>query len=83
MAKPWIGQKVTLKCLSDGFPTPNVTWTKPDRREIKKVLAKENTVTVVMNSDEDFGIYTCKAENGLGAATSTIQVQQISTYVVQ
>ena len=83
MAKSWISQKVILKCLSDGFPTPNVTWTKPDGKEIKRVLAKENTMTVVMNIDEDFGSYTCKAENGLGAATSTVQVQQISTYVVQ
>ena len=79
MSKSWIGQKVTLKCVSDGYPTPTVTWKKADGSEIKKVTAEENTAPVVMKVDKDFGLYTCKADNGLGAPSiRTVQVQQIS-----
>ena len=78
-SKSWIGQKVTLKCVSDGYPTPALTWKKPDGSEIKKVTAEENTVTVVMKVDQDFGLYTCKAGNGLGAPSIlSVQVPQIS-----
>ena len=79
MSKSWIGQKVTLKCVSDGFPTPSLTWKKADGSEIKTVSGEENTVIVVMKADQDFGLYTCKADNGLGAPSiRTVQVQQIS-----
>ena len=79
VSKSWIGQKVTLKCVSDGFPTPALTWKKANESEIKKVTAEENTVTIVMRGDQDFGLYTCKADNGVGAPSiRTLQVQQIS-----
>jgi len=39
-------------------------------------------VDAVMKDDEDFGLYTCQAENGVGAtATSTVEVKQISKLV--
>ena len=70
---------MTLKCSSDGFPTPTLTWKKTDGNELKKVTAEENTVTVVMKADEDFGLYTCNADNGVGAPSiHTVEVQQIS-----
>ena len=79
VSKSWIGQIVMLECLSDGFPTPTLTWKKQDGHELKKVTAEENTVTVVMKADQDFGLYTCKADNGVGAPSiHTLQVQQIS-----
>ena len=39
--KSWIGQKVTLKCESDGVPTPTLTWYKPDGNELHAITAKE------------------------------------------
>ena len=37
-------------------------------------------MTVMMKGDHDFGFYTCKAENGFGAAVSrTLQLQQIKS----
>ena len=84
MAKSWIGQSVTLKCVSDGFPIPAVTWIKPDGNIIKKVNSKENTVTVVMTADQDFGFYNCTTNNGVGdASTRTVQVQQISKSIIR
>lgn len=29
-----VGQTVTLKCQSDGVPTPTLTWYQPDGNEI-------------------------------------------------
>ncbi|CAH3158669.1 unnamed protein product [Pocillopora meandrina] len=63
--KSWIGQAVTLKCLSDGVPTPTLSWYKPEGSEINRVTAKENEVKVPLRGDQDFGHYKCIAANGL------------------
>ena len=78
-SQSWVGQTITLKCVADGVPTPTMTWRKPGGTEVKKVTALKNTKDVKMESDKDFGNYTCKATNGVGAAaTITLQVHQIS-----
>ncbi|CAH3158610.1 unnamed protein product, partial [Pocillopora meandrina] len=63
--KSWIGQTVTLKCLSDGVPTPTLSWYKPEGSEINRVTARENKVQVPLRGDQDFGHYKCIAANGL------------------
>ena len=78
-SESWIGQTVTLKCVSDGIPTPTITWIKPNGSVLNSVISKENTVRVGTTDDQDFGTYTCKADNGFGHyAKRTIQLQQIS-----
>ena len=77
--KSWIGRTVTLKCVSDGVPTPTVTWYKPDGGELIAVTAKEHTVDVNMAGDGDFGDYKCVTDNGIKPAdTATVTVLQIS-----
>ncbi|XP_022795733.1 opioid-binding protein/cell adhesion molecule homolog isoform X1 [Stylophora pistillata] len=61
----WVGQALTLKCQSDGVPTPTLTWYKPDGNEIFRVTNKEITVQVALKDSGDFGDYKCVAENGL------------------
>ena len=79
VAKAWIGQTVKLLCLADGSPAPTVTWIKPDGSKLHSVTSKENTIQVNMSYDQDFGLYTCKADNGFGlAANQTIEIDQIS-----
>ena len=79
--KSWIGQTVTLKCVSDGVPTPTVTWYKPDGSELIPRRAKENTFNVNMAGDGDFGDYKCVADNGFKPADiATVTVQQISKF---
>jgi len=56
---------VTLKCVSDGVPTPTLTWYKPGGIEINSVTAKESTVEVFLSDEHDFGEYKCTAYNGL------------------
>ena len=76
--KSWIGQTVTLKCVSDGVPTPTLTWYKPDGSQISSNTATEYTVNVKMNVDQDFGDYKCNANNGLTPADNKIvSIKQI------
>ncbi|XP_066025011.1 uncharacterized protein [Pocillopora verrucosa] len=63
--KSWTGQTVTLKCLSDGVPTPTLSWYKPEGSEINNVTATENEVKVPLRGDQDFGHYKCITANGL------------------
>ena len=77
--KSWIGQTVTLKCVSDGVPTPTLAWYKPDGSEINRVKATETTVQVTMKGDQDFGDYRCNAANGLPPSDEgIITIKQIS-----
>ena len=61
-----IGGTVELNCVSDGDPTPNVTWYTPDGSEIITITNMESTIVVDLENEEDFGGYKCKADNGLG-----------------
>ena len=77
--KSWIGQTVTLKCLSDGIPTPTLSWYKPEGSEINRVRARENKVQVPLRGDQDFGHYKCIAANGLiPSDEKLIKITQIS-----
>ena len=77
--KSWIGQTVTLKCLSDGVPTPTLYWYKPEGSEINNVTARENKVQVQLRGDQDFGHYKCIAANGLPPSDEKlIKINQIS-----
>ncbi|KAL9964751.1 hypothetical protein ACROYT_G028432 [Oculina patagonica] len=64
-ASSWIGQTVTLECVSDGVPTPTLTWYKPDGNELNTVTAKESILQVTLDDEQDFGEYKCVAYNGL------------------
>ena len=64
-AKSWIGQTVKLKCVSDGVPTPTLTWDKDGGIEINTFTAKESTVEVLLSDEQYFGEYKCTAYNGL------------------
>ena len=52
------GGNVTLECLADGKPMPNITWTRlPD-----------NSVVIMPLTDirrQDAGKYRCTADNGI------------------
>ena len=81
VAKSWIGQTVTLTCVSDGVPTPTLTWYKPDGFQLNTVTRKESTVDVTINTDNDFGKFKCVSYNGLHSSRyATIDLQQISMY---
>ena len=67
--------------MSDGVPTPKLTWYKPDGNQNKKVTASQNTVNVMMAVDRDFGDYNCSADNGLTPADyKIVKVERISKW---
>ena len=74
----WIGERVSLHCEADGVPLPIITWKKPDESAINSVQAANSTVEVLMQSDRDFGNYTCEAANGVGADKRKVHVKQLS-----
>jgi len=76
-ARSWIGQTVALRCVSDGVPTPTLTWYKPDGSQINSVTATENIVNVKMSVDQDFGGYKCDADNGLITDFKIVKIDQI------
>ena len=78
VSKSWIGQTVRLTCVSDGVPTPTLSWYNPKGAKFNTLQAKENTVDVTMNCDHDFGLYNCTADNGFVPATGTLRLHQIS-----
>ena len=74
----WIGERVSLQCVADGVPLPTITWKKPDESRIKSIRTTNNSVTVLMQNDTDFGNYTCEASNGVGGDTHNVRVKQLS-----
>ena len=50
---------VTLNCAEDGFPEPNITWTR---------LSDNSSVPVTfkISGKQDEGGYRCTADNGIG-----------------
>ena len=54
------GGNATLKCLADGKPTPNITWTR----------LSDNSVVIMPLTDirrQDAGKYRCTADNGIAS----------------
>ena len=80
-AKSWIGQTVTLKCVSDGIPAPTLTWYKPCGNELNSVTTKESKLVVSLSDEQDFGEYKCVAFNGLDPLNdASITVLQTSMF---
>ena len=50
---------VTLNCAEDGFPKPNITWTR---------LTNNSVIpeTFSISGKQDEGYYRCTADNGIG-----------------
>ena len=71
---------MTLKCVSDGVPTPTFTWYKPDGSQINNITATQSTVNVMMHVGQDFGEYKCNADNGLAADFEILKIEQISRF---
>ena len=69
---------MTLKCVSDGVPTPTLTWHKPDGNKLNTVTAKESTVEVSLSDEQEFGEYKCVTYNGLDPSNDfSVTLEQI------
>ncbi|CAK1589084.1 unnamed protein product [Parnassius mnemosyne] len=72
-----IGQQTTIKCLVDGVPIPDVTWSLngieiSDGHQYR--IYRDNTLKFKA-SEKNSGQYTCEAVNELGSAKKTTTVK--------
>lgn len=85
MVKSVSGETLSLHCVSDGIPKPNVKWTTPsghiiDRPQAdrKYILHENGTLVIKETTVYDRGNYICKAENSVGQAVITVPVMVVA-----
>lgn len=72
-----LSQPVSLECVADGQPQPEVTWYK-DRRPVNdgahmRVFAN-GTLAISSTQRSDAGLYTCTAKNLAGRASHDMRL---------
>ncbi|CAB3396936.1 unnamed protein product [Caenorhabditis bovis] len=77
------GRDLSLECVVEGFPIPEVTWSKDGKtisttRRIKQTQNDDGVCTLVISKceAEDTGVYVCSATNvaGVDSTSSMIMV---------
>ena len=59
---------ITLECIADGEPTPNITWTKVYANESDSSVLGTGNQFVLETNRNNSGTYRCTAYNGIGTA---------------
>ncbi|KAH3796204.1 cell adhesion molecule DSCAML1-like [Dreissena polymorpha] len=86
------GEAVTLNCVSNGNPAPNVSWQTPTRglnltspsSSGLQTISSTGDLTLTSVQINDTGSYTCTASNDLGMATVTHTLQvEVAPVIVQ
>ncbi|XP_037592361.1 immunoglobulin superfamily member 10 [Cebus imitator] len=79
------GESLSLHCVSDGIPKPNIKWTMPsgyvvDRPQItgKYTLHDNGTLVIKEATAYDQGNYICKAQNSVGHTLITVPVMIVA-----
>ena len=76
------GQRLVLECVASGIPTPQVTWAK-DKQDLR---SHNNTRFLLSNllidavGEGDSGSYICRADNGIGSASSAKVVYDVQVF---
>uniref|UniRef100_UPI00398F4C8C matrix-remodeling-associated protein 5 n=1 Tax=Pristiophorus japonicus TaxID=55135 RepID=UPI00398F4C8C len=75
------GENLFLHCLTQGLPTPQVSWSLPNGTVLKSLQSSERaslmangTLSIPNVNVQDRGTYTCSAVNEMGSATMSIPV---------
>ena len=81
-------QKAIFKCSADGYPTPQVTWSKLNSRLPMGRHVVESSGALILKDVRpgDEGVYSCKAKNLLGSvdasAKLTVQCKHTITGII-
>lgn len=64
------GQNVNLTCAASGYPTPNITWMRPNGRQMPypyedKFTVKSNILSLKNLGKTARGVYRCIADNAV------------------
>lgn len=72
-----LGRPVSLECVADGQPQPEVTWHKERRPVVDgahiRVFAN-GTLAIASTQRSDAGLYTCTAKNLAGRASHDMRL---------
>ncbi|KAG7173917.1 amalgam-like 2 [Homarus americanus] len=74
------GDEAKLMCIVHGRPTPAVSWSRngdplmTDNHIIEHDSLHRHTLTISKVKEEDFGDYTCTAENARGQKANTLRL---------
>ena len=67
---------ITLECITDGEPTPNVTWNKVHAHGSESGVLGTGNQFVLETNRNNSGTYRCTAYNGIGTALNrTVKVE--------
>ena len=67
---------ITLECIADGEPTPNITWIKVYANESDSSVLGTGNQFVLETNRNNSGTYRCTAYNRIGTAPShTVKVE--------
>lgn len=72
-----LGRSVSLECVADGQPQPEVTWHKDRRPVVESAhirIFANGTLAVTSTQRSDAGIYTCTAKNLAGRASQDMRL---------
>ncbi|XP_049723781.1 immunoglobulin superfamily member 10 isoform X1 [Elephas maximus indicus] len=79
------GESLSLHCVSDGSPKPNIRWTLPNGHVIdrpqthgKYILHDNGTLVIKAATADNRGNYICKAQNSVGHALVTVPVMIVA-----
>ena len=67
---------ITLECITDGEPTPNITWTKVYANGSDSGVLGTGNQLVLETNINNSGKYRCTVYNGIGTAPNrTVKVE--------
>ncbi|XP_039476218.1 hemicentin-1 [Oreochromis aureus] len=72
-----LGQPVSLECIADGQPLPEVTWHKERRPVLDGAHVRvfsNGTLAIISTQRSDAGLYTCTAKNPAGRASHDMRL---------
>ncbi|XP_004269624.2 leucine-rich repeat, immunoglobulin-like domain and transmembrane domain-containing protein 3 [Orcinus orca] len=77
-----LGSNVLLRCDTTGYPTPQLTWTRPDSSPVNYTVIQESPgegvrwsiISLTGISYMDAGDYKCKAKNLAGMSEAVVTV---------
>ena len=74
---------ITLECIADGEPAPNITWTKVYTHGIDSVVLGTGNQFVLETNRNNSGTYRCTTYNGIGTAPNrTVKVEVNCKYII-
>uniref|UniRef100_A0A8D3C1N4 Ig-like domain-containing protein n=1 Tax=Scophthalmus maximus TaxID=52904 RepID=A0A8D3C1N4_SCOMX len=72
------GQTASLRCEATGDPSPTIHWISPDNQLLgnssRTAVYSNGTLSIIITTSKDYGIFTCIAANVAGESTASVEV---------